>query len=336
MKANEIKKLITKLVQLSTMGKRYSLCIWGPHGIGKTALVKSLPYPVTDIPLAQIEEMGDIHGLPIKENVEGKLVTRMAPPVWVPTQEGPGILLLDDFNRADIRILRGTMQLIQDNKTISWGLPPKYIIVLTGNPDEGDYQVTSVDAAMLTRTINVNLDPDIRDWLAWAAGVGVDSRIQGFLAKYQEMLAPSGAVKTCPRTWEMVSDLIKGETDPIYIKGVASNLLDTEASALLVQFITEDLEWLIEPQDLLKSAEKPKIIEKFLKRLDMLNVAFDRLLAYCTTANLLEEQKKGAIELFELENLPREVKVFYVKQFIERGATWLTSNKLVKQVAEVV
>ena len=33
-------------------------------------------------------------------------------PDWVPKDDGPGILLLDDVNRADDRMLRGIMQLL--------------------------------------------------------------------------------------------------------------------------------------------------------------------------------------------------------------------------------
>ena len=49
--------------------------------------------------------------------------------------EGPGILLLDDINRADDRILRGCMQLLQNFELTSWKLPPKWQIVATANPE---------------------------------------------------------------------------------------------------------------------------------------------------------------------------------------------------------
>ena len=50
---------------------------------------------------AQFEEMGDLHGMPVTmdpdPNVVGDERTVYLPPDWVPTEEGPGILLLDDM-----------------------------------------------------------------------------------------------------------------------------------------------------------------------------------------------------------------------------------------------
>ena len=70
--------------------------------------------------------MGDLHGLPVRldpnPDVQGDESTVYMPPDWVPKEddEGPGILLLDDLNRADDRILRGLMQLIQEFEMFSW------------------------------------------------------------------------------------------------------------------------------------------------------------------------------------------------------------------------
>ena len=55
---------------------------------------------------AQFEEMGDLHGLPMRLDPDGipgtgDETTVHMPPDWVPKEEGPGILLLDDINRAD-------------------------------------------------------------------------------------------------------------------------------------------------------------------------------------------------------------------------------------------
>ena len=43
--------------------------------------------------------------------------------------------------------MQATMQLIQDGKFISWKLPENTNIVLSSNPDDGTYQVSSLDPA---------------------------------------------------------------------------------------------------------------------------------------------------------------------------------------------
>ena len=136
------------------------ICIWGSHGIGKTAVVKSFAerngWKFRYCAPAQFEEMGDLHGLPVRHDpdasVTGDETTIYMPPEWVPKDgdEGPGILLLDDINRADDRILRGIMQLLQEFEMFSWTLPSKWQIVCTANPEGGDYAVTTMDDAMVT------------------------------------------------------------------------------------------------------------------------------------------------------------------------------------------
>ena len=109
------------------------LCIWGTHGIGKTEIVKGFAkknnMKFEYIAPAQFEEMGDLHGIPEVIETNGVKSTKFISPNWVPKEEGPGILLLDDLNRADDRILRGCMQLIQNYELVSWKLPKGWQIV---------------------------------------------------------------------------------------------------------------------------------------------------------------------------------------------------------------
>lgn len=61
----------------------------------------------------------------------GKTRMGYAKPAWVPEYNENGtIVLLDDFNRANQSILAGTMDLILEQKYISWSLPKKTTIVL--------------------------------------------------------------------------------------------------------------------------------------------------------------------------------------------------------------
>ena len=65
-----------------------------------------------------------------QEPCSGDEETIFIPPKWVPREPGPGILVIDDLNRADDRILRGMMQLLQNFELFaSWRLPPKWQIV---------------------------------------------------------------------------------------------------------------------------------------------------------------------------------------------------------------
>ena len=78
-------------------------------------------------------------------------------PEWIADKKKGGILLLDDWNRADMRFIQAVMELVDRQQYISWTLPEDWHIILTANPDNGDYMVNSVDAAQKTRYITANL-----------------------------------------------------------------------------------------------------------------------------------------------------------------------------------
>lgn len=68
------------------------------------------------------------------------------------------------------------MQLFQNYELVSWVLPPQWLIVCTANPDGGDYSVTTLDEAMLTRMLHVTMEFDAQAWARWAERNDVDSR----------------------------------------------------------------------------------------------------------------------------------------------------------------
>jgi len=197
-KASEIQLFLKHILQNNELqSNKVPVCIWGNHGIGKTELVKEFAranrYELVYIAPAQFEEMGDLLGMPKIENGE----TIFAPPSWVPTSENKGILLIDDVNRADDRILRGIMQLLQNYELVSWKLPKNWQIVLTANPDEGDYSVTPMDDAMLTRMLHISMIFDVNDWIEWANENDVHQDGINFVLTHQQSLIGN---RTTPRT----------------------------------------------------------------------------------------------------------------------------------------
>ena len=339
---------------------KYTVCIWGPKGVGKTDIVKQLEQRemvkhVISIPLAQIEEMGDIHGLPIKAKEEdsGRIVTQTAPPSWVPLVDEPGIVMFDDFNRADLRIIKAFMQLLQDGKTISWDLPPQYTIVLTANPEDDEYAVTALDPAMLTRMVHITLKPDVRSWLTWASANKIDSRVQSFIARYKEQLNP-GSERTCPRTWVMFADLIRDIQDLKnnldYVKTYGWSVLDEEAVNTFIIFINGELELVVEPELICEEYTTNKAVrDKVLSavsanRTDVVNIIFERLLAYLAAKGKVavgSNTQKNVIALLEEDTISKDIKTTYVNLIGEAtqtntGSFWLSSAKLAKHLRRVI
>lgn len=255
---------------------------------------------IVKLNLAQIEEIGDLVGYPIteyklkgiNEQVEGEVVipqeiekwvpekllteyfaqgyriadneTRMsyAPPAWLPKQENPngGILILDDWNRADQRFIQACMELIDRGTYISWELPKNWTICLTSNPDTGDYNVQSVDNAQRTRYISFNLDFDHYVWARWAEKEGIDGRCINFVLMNPEILEKKEGVQTInPRSIVTFFNTISGFSNFKDAKTLANIQLiadgcfsgeKKELGSLFVMFINNNLDKLLQPKDM--------------------------------------------------------------------------------------
>jgi hypothetical protein len=290
------KFLESNLVLESTTGRRPTpLCIWGTHGLGKTEiameLAKKKQWKLAYCAPAQFEEMGDLHGLPFKvdpdPNVIGDERTVYMTPEWVPKDEGPGILLLDDINRADDRILRGTMQLLQNFEMFSWALPPKWQIIVTANPDTGDYSVTSMDDAILTRMIHLTLNFDARIWAEWALKYGIDERGVNFVLTYPEIVTLK---RTTPRTlvhfFSQLGQIKDFKKDIFIVEILAKGCLDEATANAFINYVDELLMQIPSPDDFLNENnlnEIDKIILTLLKtengiRLDTINTLLTRVI----------------------------------------------------------
>jgi hypothetical protein len=276
-------------------GRKTPICIWGDHGIGKTQTVETYAlangYKFAYIAPAQFEEMGDLLGMPTIENHE----TVFVQPEWVPREEGPGILLIDDVNRADDRILRGIMQLLQNYELVSWRLPKNWHIILTANPDGGDYSVTPMDFAMLTRMMHITLSFDVKRWALWAEKNQVDPRGISFVLTYPEVISGE---RTTPRTlvqfFENIAEIKDLKKELGMVKMLADACLDNNTVSAFISFLNNDLSKLITPEEIInaKNFEQEvyqrikSVVEQQTKRVDILSVITTRLINYLNVSKL--------------------------------------------------
>ncbi len=291
--------------RLEDAGRRQTpLCIWGRHGIGKTDLVAAMAKRrearFVSIAPAQFEEMGDLMGMPVVVG-DGE-ATRMAPPEWVPRAEGPGVLLIDDVNRADDRILRGLMQLFQNYELAGWRLPHRWQIVMTANPDGGDYSVTPMDDAMLTRMMHVTMRFDAKRWAAWAESAQVDPRGVSFVLTYPEAVTGE---RTTPRSlvqfFDRISEIPDLEAKLDLVTVLGESCLDKGTVASFLAFVQHGLGDLIAPEDILAGA---KVVDARLQRMMKHEPPrIDLLSAVCTRLALHLGRRAKALPKKELDAL---------------------------------
>ena len=271
----------------------------GEAGIGKTTLIEDIAkergMTMCKVNLAQLEEIGDLVGMPMKEcevawiengqvkdkrwmpesqtkhldlrlKLTGKVRMSYAPPAWLPMDENPNgtIVFLDDYTRANSMFMQATMEIINTASYISWKLPKYTSIVLSSNPDDGQFSVTSLDNAQKTRFINFNLKLNIEDWAKWAEEAEIDGRAINFELLYgDEIFKKHNNVQTVnPRSYTTFCKAISGlkdwnnpETLALILqisKGCFLNDKDNIIGNLFTTFIANKLDRLIQPKDMIE------------------------------------------------------------------------------------
>ena len=290
----------------------------GDSGIGKTStivqLANELDLHFVKLNLAQIEELGDLVGFPIRQfevckddkdciwidehAVEEytKLgykftgLNRMSycPPEWISGKTTGGILLLDDWNRADIRFIQAVMELIDRQQYISWSLPKDWHIILTSNPDNGEYLVNSIDNAQKTRFISVNLKFDIDCWSEWAENNQIDNRCINFLLKHPELVTTNINSRSITTFFNSISSIDSFENTLSLIQMIGEGSVGSEFTTLFTMFINNKLDKIISPKTIL-THESDEYILNTLKgiigkdknyRADLASIISTRIINY--------------------------------------------------------
>ena len=99
------------------------------------------------------------------------------------------------------------MQLIQEFEMFSWTSRKWQLFV---PQTQGDYSVTPMDPAMLTRMLHMTMIFDVKSWAKWAMNSGVDPRGIAFVLTYPEMITGE---RTTPRTLTQFFDQIANIDD---------------------------------------------------------------------------------------------------------------------------
>jgi hypothetical protein len=340
-KANEVIEFVNHVIttneDLEIKGrKKTPICIWGRHGIGKTEIVEAIAkerdYKFTYIAPAQFEEMGDLVGMP---SVVGDKTVFKAPS-WVPTEEGPGILLIDDVNRADERILRGIMQLLQNFELISWKLPAQWQIVLTANPDGGDYSVTPMDDAMLTRMLHISIEFDVKEWAKWAEKVGIDPRGINFVLLYPEIVEGNRTTaRSLVQFFETIRPIKNLYESISLVRMLADSCLDENTVTAFTAFVNNNLGELIKPEEIFDANNFEKdvlnpfknVVLKDPVRVDIIATLCTRLVNYLIVNKVTPDKKQldNIKSFIKIEFIPNDIRLTMAQDLVSSPSVVLKS-----------
>jgi hypothetical protein len=180
---------------------RRPVLLEGATGIGKSQIVsefarrRGLAVVVLDLSLL---EPPDLVGLPV---IEGGR-TRYASPAELPVS-GRGVLLLEELNRAEIPVMQPALQLLSARRLHSYELPPDWVCIAAINPEDGDYQVNHLDAALRARFLQLTVCSERDAWLVWAEHANVHPVILRVARDHEDLFEHAS-----PRSWAYASELL--------------------------------------------------------------------------------------------------------------------------------
>jgi hypothetical protein len=340
---NEAKEFLTHIVSNNRYLQKsnkppVAVEIVGDSGIGKTSMViqaaNELNLNFVKLNLAQIEELGDLVGFPIRQfevcktendclwidehaveeytkrgyQFTGKNRMSYCPPEWISGKTNGGVLLLDDWNRADMRFIQAVMELIDRQTYISWSLPKDWHILLTANPDDGEYLVNSIDNAQKTRFISVDLKFDIKCWSVWAEESKIDSRCINFLLKHPELVTTNINSRSITTFFNSISSLDSFESSLPLIQMIGEGSVGSEFTTLFTMFINNKLDKMISPEDILLHESEDYIL-RTLKgiigkddkyRADLASIISTRIINYSLFYSKTNKVQKSLIDRLAL------------------------------------
>lgn len=181
----------------------------------------------------------------------GKKRMSYCPPEWIADKEKGGMLILDDWNRADIRFIQAVMELVDRQEYISWKMPADWHIILTANPENTDYLVNTIDNAQRTRFISVNLKHDVEVWARWAEKQGIDGRCINFLLLHPELITEKTNPRSITTFFNAISSLEDFSKSLSLIQMIGEGSVGPEFSTFFTLFINNRLDKLITPKEIL-------------------------------------------------------------------------------------
>lgn len=152
--------------------------------------------------------------------------------------------------------MQAIMSLIQFGEYVSWKLPEKCHLLLTSNPDNSSYSVSSLDEAQSSRLINFNVDFDATVYSKWCDSVGMQDQLINFMLLNPEIFKNSGVNA---RTYTMFANALNGvkefdSNDSLELVSlIGSGCFGANGdvvSNLFVSFVHNHLDKLISPEQI--------------------------------------------------------------------------------------
>lgn len=171
--------------------------IRGRHAVGKSEAVaqfaQEMGLPLQMRRLSQMTE-GDMLGMPESIKTKGgNTATNFNPCAWfIEACERPMVLFLDERNRALDAVKQSIFEICDSRQFYGNKLHPETRVIIAENVGDS-YQVQACDPAEVSRTVTVELEPSLQEWLDYAKGKCHEATIEFVRQEGEKVLEFKGS-----------------------------------------------------------------------------------------------------------------------------------------------
>jgi len=216
----EVYHLLTETIKA---GFSRTIFLWGPPAIGKSMVTRQAcedtQRRLVDRRLSMLDP-ADVRGV-LMPGPDGKAVW-LNNPDWGLESKDPFVILLDEHNHAPDLVQKASYEIALDHAVGQTPFPEGTVIVLAGNREIDNANVTPMDRPMQSRVIHCYVRFDAQTWLDWATTRGqIHPAVLSYLKERPDKInCPAGELKEyygepLPRTWEFASDCLRTFQDNV-------------------------------------------------------------------------------------------------------------------------
>ena len=207
-----------------------SIMLWGAPGVGKSQGIRqvakriesetSKKCVVTDVRLLLFNPI-DLRGIPTA-NADKTLAIWLKPQIFQmdPSSKVVNILFLDEISAAPQSVQAAAYQITLDRIIGEHKLPDNCIVIAAGNRITDKSVAYKMPRALANRLCHIEVESNFDSWERWAVSAGLSPKVVAFLSFRRDNLIENENEKDTlafptPRSWEMVSNLLKISNDDI-------------------------------------------------------------------------------------------------------------------------
>lgn len=222
--AKMLSKSYINLLRRGIAFKKFpAVMLWGPPGVGKSQGVREIAdiientcgkkVVITDVRLLLFNPV-DLRGIPTS-NQDKTLAVWLKPEIFHMDDNADvvNILFLDEISAAPPSVQASAYQIVLDRAVGEHKLPDNCIVIAAGNRVTDKSVAYTMPRALANRMCHIEIKGDYDSWHDWAVRTDIHEYVIGFLeynsALLMKNMTDSNLAFTTPRSWEMVSNILK-------------------------------------------------------------------------------------------------------------------------------